>query len=155
MNSKHQGNAHYCLSSPILEQVPRTGSLPGCWGTQVLSLHLTMASALPTELSPPAPKVSLHLFKVLYFTLSMHALPKCMCLYHMRSHARGRQKMVLDPLELEIRVMVVNCPEDAGNQILVFCKGSQCSQPPCMPPIPVVTLNFHHLWLLFCRVSFS
>lgn len=73
----------------------------------------------------------------------MHALPTCMCLYHMRAQARGGQKMVLDPLELEIQV---NCPEDAGNQILVFCK------PPSMPPSPVVTLNCHHLWLLFCRV---
>lgn len=74
--------------------------------------------------------------------MSMHALPTCMCLYHMRAHARGGQKMVLDPLELEIWVVVVNCPEDAGDQILV-CKGSQCSQPPSMPPTPAVTLNYH------------
>lgn len=107
-----------------------------------------MASALPTELSSPPQKLAYICLKFFILFYDYACFAYMHVFYHVRARARGGQKMVLEPLKLEIRE-VVNCPEDAGDQILVFCK------PPSMPPSPAVTVNSHHLWLLFCRVSFS
>ncbi|KAL6041276.1 hypothetical protein STEG23_022982 [Scotinomys teguina] len=49
-----------------------------------------------------------------------------MSVNHLHAGSIGGQKKTLNPLELELQ-MVVNCRVDAGHQIQVFCKNSQCS----------------------------
>ena len=59
---------------------------------------------------------------IFYYFIYMSVLPICLSVCH--AHARGSQKRSLDPLELQLE-MVVSCHVGAGNKIQVFCKSGK------------------------------
>lgn len=62
-------------------------------------------------------------FKILIYNYFTSILPACMSAYHMCAGAQVNQKRVLDPLDLELQ-MVVRYHVGSGNQTCILWNGS-------------------------------
>lgn len=73
------------------------------------------------------------MFMYVYVCMYVLHMVICMRVLHMMSGASGGQNWVLDPLELELK-MVVSHNVSAGNRTQVLCESNTCSQPLCNLP---------------------
>ena len=64
--------------------------------------------------------------------MCMSVPPVCVHVYYIHAGARGGQKRVLDPLEVELQ-MFVSYHIGSGKQALVLCKNNKCFNPAISP----------------------